>query len=249
VTRYDDAATRREVFALAGARPRAVALAAALAALALAGSAGAARAGPDSRRVELATADGGTALASEWGSGARGVVLVHGAIFDRASWDPLARRLAAAGHRVLAVDLRRNAERELLDERALRLDVEAAVLALRRSGAARVALVGASLGGRVAGDWAASAGADAVERIALLAPAGLQEPERLPGRKLVVLSRDEPSAARVRELFGRLPEPKRLVELEGSAHAQHVFATPQAARLTEVLVQFLGEGDARGRGR
>jgi hypothetical protein len=73
----------------------------------------------------------------------------------------------------------------------------------------------------------------------LLAPAGARAPERLPGRKLVVLSRDEPAAARIRRLYERMPEPKELAEFEGGAHAQHAFRGPAGAALEERLVRFL----------
>jgi BD-FAE len=72
------------------------------------------------------------------GSGPRGVVLAHGSRLDLCQWLPEARRLASLGYRVLAYDSRSGVRVDL--------DMEAAVEALRRSGAERVAAVGSSLG-------------------------------------------------------------------------------------------------------
>lgn len=187
----------------------------------------------------IPTSDGDTITASEWGSGSRGVVLAHGAVFDRTSWDPQARRLAAAGLRVLALDLRRDAAGRPRPIAVWRLDVLAGIEALRRDGVEQVALVGASLGGRAVADCLTEEAAGQVERVVLLAPAGALAPERLPGRKLVVLSRDEPAAAESRRLYERMPPPKEIEELPGAAHAQHVFATRAGPALEERLVRFL----------
>ncbi|TMA55852.1 MAG: alpha/beta hydrolase, partial [Deltaproteobacteria bacterium] len=59
------------------------------------------------RLVSFATADAGTVFADAYGEGGRdGVVLAHGAAFDKESWRPLAEQLAAKGLRVLAIDFR-----------------------------------------------------------------------------------------------------------------------------------------------
>lgn len=197
------------------------------------------------RTRSIPTSDGEAMTASEWGSGSRAVLLVHGAAFDRASWDPLARRLAAEGLRVLAPDLRRDAAGRPRGPEVWRRDVLAALEGLRRDGVDRVSVVGASLGGRAAADCLSEEPAGEVERLVLLAPAGALAPERIPGRKLVVLSRGEPAAAHLRRLYERLPEPKELEELDGSAHAQHVFATPAGPALEERLVRFLAPAPER----
>ena len=38
-----------------------------------------------------------------------------------------------------------------------------------------------------------------------------------------------------------LPEPKKLLVLEGSAHAQFIFSTDQGARLMQEMLRFLSE--------
>jgi hypothetical protein len=59
-------------------------------------------------------------------------------------------------------------------------------------------------------------------------------------RFLFIASRDEPLMPRIKEQYERAPEPKKLAVLEGSAHAQHIFKTDQADKLTKLIVDFLG---------
>src|SRR5215467_13499088 len=56
--------------------------------------------------VSFPTKDGGTISASLYGDGGRAVVLAHGGRFNKESWNPQARALAAAGFRALAIDFR-----------------------------------------------------------------------------------------------------------------------------------------------
>jgi len=198
---------------------------------------GAAAAQPRPR--SLPVSDGATVTAFEWGAGARGAVLAHGAAFDARAWDALAQRLAGAGLRVLALELRRDRAGRPRRIEIWRRDVCAGIDALRRDGAEAVFVVGASLGGRAAADCLTEEGGRAADRVVLLAPAGAAAPERLAGRKLVVLSRGEPGAPSLRALYERMPEPKELVELEGAAHAQHALRGPGGPALEERLVRFL----------
>jgi len=67
------------------------------------------------------------------------------------------------------------------------------------------------------------------------------EPERLTGPKLFVTSSGDGLAAKVREQFEKAPEPKELVILDGSAHAQFLFETDQGERLMNKLLEFLSK--------
>lgn len=58
------------------------------------------------RKVSFDTSDGGKIHANLYGGGSHGVVLAHGAVFDKESWDKQATRLVQAGLRVLAIDFR-----------------------------------------------------------------------------------------------------------------------------------------------
>ena len=46
-----------------------------------------------------------------------------------------------------------------------------------------------------------------------------------------------------------MPEPKRMVVLEGSAHAQQMFQTEDAERVMDEILAFLSAAPARRYGR
>ena len=198
-------------------------------------------AGPP-REISFATADGGTVVADVYGDGSTdGVVLAHGAAFDKESWRPLAETLAAEGHRVLALDFRGHGRsRAGSAQDGLAEDLLAAVGWLRHAGLGRVAIVGASLGGRAAAEAAAAAPPGEIDRVVLLSPAAIPEPEQVRGATLLVASAEEPGVAQMKAAYARTPGPRRIVLLPGSAHAQHIFETDQAAALTTAIVDFLG---------
>ena len=84
------------------------------------------------------------------GRGPRGVVLAHENRASLCNWLPYARQLAAAGYRVLAYDSRNSGSSGNSPLSSLDLDAVAAVEALRRNGAERVVLGGASIGATAA---------------------------------------------------------------------------------------------------
>lgn len=202
--------------------------------------------------VSMRATDGGVVAGDIYGAGQRGVVLAHGGRFDRTSWRDQASELAAAGFRVLAIDFRAAVEaragREspcLYDEACLAKDVLAAMRYLRGTGAKTVSLVGASLGGGAAAQATVEAATGEVDRVVLLAHMPISTPERIQGRKLFVVARhdtgsaDIPRLPEIRAQFEKATEPKELVVLEGSAHAQFIFQSPDAKRLMREILRFL----------
>jgi hypothetical protein len=65
------------------------------------------------------------------------------------------------------------------------------------------------------------------------------------GRKLFVVGRDDADGDgsrrldQIREQFEKAPDPKQLVILESSAHAQFLFETDQGPRLMSEILRFL----------
>jgi alpha-beta hydrolase superfamily lysophospholipase len=194
------------------------------------------------QRVTFDTADGGRIVADLYGQGTDAVVLAHGAVFNKESWAPLAEVLAGQGHLVLAIDFRGYGDSKAgRDGKALQEDVLAALRYLRGRGATSVAVVGASMGGGASGRAAVEAKAGEIDRLVLLSPVSIPNPEAIhAGRVLYIASRDEPMAPSVKEQFQRAPEPKRLELLDGNAHAQNIFKTGQGPRLTALITDFLG---------
>lgn len=199
--------------------------------------------------VSFSASDGGTVYGDLYGAGPRGLVLVHGGRYDKASWAGQAPAFVAAGFRVLAIDLRGYGastggpdSRDPADGR--HLDVLAAVRFLRDRDASHVAVLGASMGGDAAAR-AAEAEPAAIDRLVLLAAGAYTPLTAMPGRKLFIVARDDiigddtPRLPAIRAQYDRAAEPKRFVVLDGSAHAQQLFATAQGKRALAEILRFL----------
>jgi pimeloyl-ACP methyl ester carboxylesterase len=209
--------------------------------------------GSDPRSVAIPTPDGGAVHADRFGSGEHCVVLVHGARFDKGSWEEQARALTEAGLCALAIDLRGYGQsiggsRSSVSEDGYPIDVLAAVRYLRDGGATAVSIVGGSLGGWAAAQAAVAAKPGEIDRLVLLAASPIEHPERMhAGRILFVTARDDrrgggvgvPRLPEIRDQLERAPDPKELLVVEGSAHAQHLFGTAAGGLLLGEIVRFL----------
>jgi esterase/lipase len=201
-------------------------------------------------RTSFSTQDRALIYADVYGTGPRGVVLAHGGQFNKESWREQARVLVGAGFRVLAIDFRGYGQsrdsggaRRSADE-TRHLDVMAAVEYLRKAGATTVSVVGASMGGDYAAE-AAEANPDTIDRLVLLAAGAYTPLVKSKARKLFIMSRDDiigdntPRMPDIRSQYEKASGPKEFVVLDGSAHAQSIFATGQADRLTREVLRFL----------
>ncbi len=201
------------------------------------------------KEVSFPTPDGGRVYADLYGKGKRGVVLAHGGRFNKASWAKQARQIEKAGFRVLAIDFRgygqsRGPGDADVMSAPLHNDVLGAVRYLRKAGAKSVSVVGGSMGGSAASAAAIGAPGE-IDRIVLLAAPVDGPPEKFTGRKLFIIARDDTRGdglarlTQIREQFEKTPEPKELIVLEGSAHAQYLFETDQGERLMREILRFL----------
>ena len=200
--------------------------------------------------VSLRTKDGGLINGDLYGMGNRGVVLAHGGRFNKESWQKQAQELAKAGFRVLAIDFRgygnsRGPGQGDIFTAPLHLDVLAAVHYLRDKGAKSVFAIGGSLGGGAAAD-AAIAEPGQIDRLVLLGATPQGPPEKLKVRKLYIMTRndtsgDGPRLPGLQAHFDKAPDPKELIILEGSAHAQFIFGTEQGERVMLEILRFLSK--------
>jgi len=198
------------------------------------------------RDVSFASSDGGMVDADLYGQGDRGVVFAHGAIFNKQSWAPLAKRIADAGMRALAIDFRGYGKsRAGRQGDALDLDVMAAVRWLHAQGVKSVSVVAGSMGGGAAGQAATEMSKGEIDKLILLSPMPIEDPGQLKANAILyIASRDETLAAAVRQQFAQAPQPRKLILLDGSAHAQNIFATAQEQHLTDIIVNYLtGKSD------
>lgn len=200
-------------------------------------------------RVTFPTQDGGIVYGIVYGTGERGVVLAHGGQFNKESWEKQAQALTGAGFRVLAFDFRGYGQsrgpHDSKSEEGRRYDVLAAVAYLRKTGAKSVYVVGGSMGGDYAAE-AAEAEPAAIDRIVMLASGGDAPLIKMKGPKLFIICRDDvegdakiPRLAQIRVQYEKASDPKELVVLEGSAHAQWIFRTDQGERLMREILRFL----------
>jgi pimeloyl-ACP methyl ester carboxylesterase len=202
--------------------------------------------------VAFPTADGGLIHADVYGRGDHAVVLAHGGRFNKDSWRDQATTLVAAGYEVLALDFRGIGQstgpgQTDLDTAPLQLDVLAAVDYLRKSGARTVDVIGASMGGSAAGDASIASERGRINRLVLLGAAPNMSADRLHSPVLFIVARNDASGEGlrlpgIRAQYERAPQPKRLVIVEGSAHAQYLFQTAQGHRIMKEILRFLASG-------
>jgi dienelactone hydrolase len=190
--------------------------------------------------VSFETSDGGMIYGQVYGSGDHAVVLAHGAVFNKESWREQAIALSKAGLTVLAIDFRGyGRSRAGSKGTALHLDLLAAMKHMKDSGAKRVSLLGGSMGGAAAAKAVALAKPGSVDRLILLAPAGIDEPRKLHGRILFIGSEDDWATPGMKDAFRKTPAPRKLTLLKGKAHAQHIFKTTQSNNLLEHITRWL----------
>ena len=144
----------------------------------------------------------------------------------------------------MAIDFRGYGEsRQGSEGNALHLDVLAAIKYLKGSGVKRVSVVGGSMGGGAAARAAVEAKPGQIDRLILLAHSPVSHPEKLKGKKLFIVSSGDGIRKSVEQQFAAAPEPKKLLILEGNAHAQHIFRAPEAKTLENAIVSWLGDAD------
>jgi pimeloyl-ACP methyl ester carboxylesterase len=201
------------------------------------------------KTVSFPTEDGGLVYADVYGEGVRGVVLAHGGRFNKESWEQQARTLASAGFQVLAIDFRGYGKSKGPGDAhpmdaPLHLDVLAAVRYLRETGAKSVSIVGGSMGAGAAGDASIASRPGQIDRLVFLGGSPNGPAEKLKSASLFIVARDDsnddgPRLPRIQEQYKKAPEPKALIILEGSAHAQYLFQTDQAERIMREILKFL----------
>jgi pimeloyl-ACP methyl ester carboxylesterase len=199
--------------------------------------------------ISFPTEDGGVVFADLYGKGESGVVLAHGGRFNKESWEKQARTLASAGFRVLAIDFRGYGKSHGPGDSTpmdapLHLDVLAAVRYLRKAGAKSVAVVGGSMGGGGAGDASIASQPGEINRLVFLGASPNGPAEKLKCSSLFIVAHDDanadgPRLPRIQAQYEKAPEPKALIILDGSAHAQFLFQTDHAERVMQEILRFL----------
>ena len=199
--------------------------------------------------VSFPSEDGGVVYANIFGKSDKAVVLAHGGQFNKESWDKQAHALVAAGFEVLAIDFRGYGKSKGPGDSdpmsaPLYVDVLSAVRFLRSRGAKTVSVVGASMGGWAAGDASIESRPGEIDRVVFLGAAPNEPADRLKSATLFIVARDDasddgPRLPAIKAQYERAPQPKKMIVLDGSAHAQFLFQTDQADRVMHEILGFL----------
>jgi predicted alpha/beta hydrolase len=212
---------------------------------------------PAQTTVSFPTSDGGVVFADLYGTGERALVLAHGGQFNKESWSGQAPQFVAAGFRVLAIDFRGYGKSHGPGDAdplsaPLSLDLLAAVRYLRQAGAKSVSIVGGSMGGGAGGAASIASQPGEIDRLVMLGSAPYGPAEKLTSASLWMVARDDASGSGlrlpgIRAQYEKAPEPKKLIVLEGSAHAQFLFQTDQGERVMKEILEFLTGKDLPGK--
>lgn len=190
-----------------------------------------------------------TQIASDlYGNGSRALLLLHGGRFNKESWKDQAPVFARAGFLVLAINFRGDhanpdgSPGSYGTDEENAADVLAAVAWLHQNGAKSISAIGGSLGGDAVGNADAQSGV--FDKMVFLGSEGGDHPEKLRGRKLYIVARDDASGSGLRlpsitRHYEQSPEPHQLIVLNGSAHAQFIFTTSNGSHLMRILLDFL----------
>jgi pimeloyl-ACP methyl ester carboxylesterase len=105
-------------------------------------------------------------------------------------------------------------------------------------------VVGGSFGGGAAGDASIKSMPGEIDRIVFLGAAPNLSADKLKSRTLFIVAREDSNGAGarlpgIRAQFNKAPEPKELIVLEGSAHAQFLFQTEHSDRVMLEILRFL----------
>jgi len=186
----------------------------------------------------------------ELGTGSKGVVLSHMAGGDSCQWLPFGRQLAAAGYRVIALDLAGSgASAQLTGEDKRDANVVAAAAYLHGHGVMSVVLIGASMGGNASLVAATEVSPPVSGVISLSAPAtyqGLDAAAAVTRLAVPVLyiagSGESEYASAARALYAATPgNTKNLFLASGSQHGTQLLDKPEpdAAKVRAAVLDFL----------
>lgn len=195
--------------------------------------------------VDFPTNDRGTifALYSPATSN-QGIVLGHGAVFDKHSWGFLTQALHNQKISVLALDFRGYGQSKAGEDISARdQDILAGVSYLKAQGVKQVSVLGASMGGGAAAVAASRQEPGQIDKLILLSPVAIAHPEQIKSQVLYIASQDEAMAQQIKAQFEKVTTFKQIQMIPGKAHAQHIFKTEQKEKLNQVIIDFLNQKD------
>lgn len=105
------------------------------------------------------------------------------------------------------------------------------------------------MGGAAAGDASIESEPGEIRCVVFLGAAPNGPADKLKSAALFIVARgdaseDGPRQPGIEAQYEKSPEPKKLIVLDGTAHAQYLFQTPHAKRVMREILQFLSAHQA-----
>jgi pimeloyl-ACP methyl ester carboxylesterase len=100
------------------------------------------------------------------------------------------------------------------------------------------------MGGAAAGDASIASRPGEINRLVLLGAAPNGPADKLQASTLFIVARDDsnddgPRLPGIQKQYEKAPEPKKLIILDGAAHAQALFQTDQVDHVMREILRFL----------
>ncbi len=100
------------------------------------------------------------------------------------------------------------------------------------------------MGGSAAGDASIASHPGEIDRLVFLGAAPNEPADKLKSPSLFIVAREDanedgPRLPGIRQQYEKAPKPKKLVIVDGSAHAQFLFQTDQSERVMREILQFI----------
>ncbi len=200
---------------------------------------------PQPGPLEIVTPDGLVLEAERFGVGDDFVVLAHMRPADMTSWFSFAGFLGAQGFSAITFNFRGYGNSDGAGF-AVEVDVAAAIDAAHALGAARVFVIGASMGGT--GAVAAADESDVDGVVTLSAPDRFEGVDAAAAARnvavpllLIAAEDDDPYASDADVIASQAAGPAEVMILPGRKHGTDLFVD-HSERLTTTILQFLGRG-------
>jgi hypothetical protein len=108
------------------------------------------------------------------------------------------------------------------------------------------------MGGGAAGDASIASQPGEIDRVVFLGASPNDPADKLKSASLFIVARDDasgdgPRLPGIRKQYEKAPQPKELIILDGSAHAQYLFQTDQGDRVMREILRFLGSASTAQR--
>ena len=201
--------------------------------------------GPQSRDVGFTTEDGVELWGTLQGNSTTAIIFSHMSNGSRADWRDLPSTLSAKGYTTLAYDFRgRGASKGIFDPPSADKDLRAALSFVRRGGANKWALVGASMGSMASIKVAAT---EKPEALVVLAGTTLwsglsvtdAETQAITSPKLFISSEQDNFIEGFTHLYEVAIDPKEKHIYPGGAHGADLFNREGGADLTQRIIEFI----------